>query len=108
MNNQNRVIAINMGLSLIGPLVRLVESLFGQGTGADKKAAVTEIATGVIATGLGLVGAHNPAYQPVVDLVGQTIENEVAKMKFAANASAPTPPAPEPAPTPAPTPTPAP
>jgi hypothetical protein len=67
--------------STIAKSVPFIESLFGGGNGATKKAAVLGIVQNVATTAGGLVAANNPTYVPIMNVAGQLIDMTVASHK---------------------------
>lgn len=67
-NTRNATVA---AIALIPTFVKLMESIFGHGNGADKKAAVQGLVGSVIALGGTVAATANPAYSP---LIGNVID----------------------------------
>lgn len=92
---RNFSFALNF-LTLIPALVKAVEALHGKGNGAEKKAAVLNVAGSLLASGGAAVAANNPAYAAAI---GAVIDSTVSMLN--ASGQMPTPePAPEPTPAP--------
>jgi hypothetical protein len=86
----NRAWAFNI-IGLLPSLIKLAEVIFGKGNGAEKKAAVIDVATSLVQAGGAAVAANNPTY---ADAVSKIIDVTVSQL----NASGEMPTAPEPQP----------
>lgn len=62
----NKAQAVSIGLSLVPLFIQSVEDYMGSGNGADKKAAVLDAVSGVVAGIAGVAAAANPNYQSLI------------------------------------------
>jgi hypothetical protein len=72
-NNQNKSLALQLGLQMLPTLIQQAEDIFGPGTGVQKHAAVVSAAALVASGGMVVVGNNNPSYISMLNYFGTII-----------------------------------